>query len=350
MQAWVQDEYGSAEVLRLAEVPDPVPGPGEVLVRVAAASVNAADWHLMRGEPRVARLDRSMFGRRAPKQPIRGRDLAGTVVAVGPDVAGWAPGDEVLGEHEGTLAELVVVPAAVLVRRPASVGVVEAAALPLAATTAAVCLDAGGVGAGTRLLVVGASGGVGTYAVQLAVARGAEVTGVCSSRNVEMVTALGATACLDYTRGEVERASSSYDVVLDLVGNRPVRALRRLLVRGGTLVLSGGGNPGEGGYLGPIGLFLRGKLAAPFLRMRVRVPMAKPDAARLTELVGLVERGVLRPVVERVYPFEEGGAALRHLEVEHARGKLVVAVVPVPAATRASEGEPLSEPGDMMGA
>lgn len=346
MRAWVQDEYGSAEVMRLAEVPDPVPGPGQVLVRVAAASVNAADWHLMRGEPRVARLDRSMFGRRAPRQPIRGRDASGVVVAVGPDVRDWAVGDHVLGEHEGTLAELAVLPASCLVRRPESVGVVEAAALPLAATTAAVCLDAGGVGAGTRLLVVGASGGVGTHAVQLAVARGAEVTGVCSTRNVDLVTALGATACLDYTRGEVERASSSYDVVLDLVGNRPVRALRRLLVRGGTLVLSGGGNPGEGGYLGPIGLFLRGKLAAPFLGMRVRVPMAKPDAARLTELVGMVERGELRPVVERVYPFDEGGGALRHLEVHHTRGKVVVAVAPVP--TR--EPSPVSEPGDMMGA
>ena len=327
MRAWVQDEYGSAEVMRLAELPEPVPGPGEVLVRVAAASVNAADWHLMRGEPRVARLDRSMFGRRAPRQPVRGRDLAGTVVAVGPDVTGWAVGDEVLGEHEATLAELAVAPASCLARRPASVGVVDAAALPLAATTAAVCLDAGGVGAGTRVLVVGASGGVGTYAVQLAVARGAEVTGVCSSRNVDMVTALGATACLDYTRGEVERASSTYDVVVDLVGNRPVRALRRLLVRGGTLVLSGGGNPGEDGYLGPIGLFLRGKIAGPFLGMRVRVPMAEPDAARLTELVGMVERGALRPVVERVYAFEEGVAALRHLEVDHARGKVVVSMM-----------------------
>lgn len=171
MRAWVQDVYGSAEVMRLAEVPDPVPGAGEVLVRVAAVSVNAADWHLMRGEPRVARLDRTTFGRRAPKQPIRGRDVAGTVVAVGPDVQDWRVGDEVLGEHEGTMAELVAVPATCLARRPTGVGVVEAAALPLAATTAATCLDAGRVGEGTRLLVIGASGGVGTYAVQLAVAR-----------------------------------------------------------------------------------------------------------------------------------------------------------------------------------
>lgn len=336
MRAWVQDEYGSAEVMRLAEVPDPAPGPGEVLVRVAAASVNAADWHLMRGEPRVARLDRTMFGRRAPQQPIRGRDVAGTVVAVGPDVRDWQVGDEVLGEHEGTMAELVAVPATCLARRPESVGVIEAAALPLAATTAAVCLDAGGVGEGTRLLVVGASGGVGTYAVQLAVARGAEVTGVCSTRNLEMVGSLGATSVLDYTRGEVETSPAAYDVVLDLVGNRSLRALRRLVVRRGTLVLSGGGSPGEGGYLGPLGLFARGVLAGPFLGARVKVPFAKPDGVRL---VGMVERGELRPVVERVYPFEEGAAALRHLEVDHARGKVVVAVAAVPGDPASPQSE-----------
>ena len=335
MRAWVQDEYGSAEVLRLAEVEDPVPGPGEVLVRVAAASVNAADWHLMRGEPRVARLDRSMFGRRGPRQPIRGRDLAGTVVALGPGVTGWRVGDAVLGEHEGTLAELVVAPASCLARRPDGVTEVDAAALPLAATTAAVCLDAGDVGAGTRLLVLGASGGVGTFAVQLAVARGAEVTGVCSTRNLDLVTSLGATAVLDHTRGEVERHAATYDVVLDLVGNRPFRVLRRLVAGRGTIVLSGGGNPGEGGYLGPIGLFLRGKVAGPLTGVRVRVPMAKPDSARLTQLVAMVDRGALRPVVERVYPFEEGAAAVRHLEVDRARGKVVVAGT--------------SDPADMMG-
>lgn len=325
MRAWVQEEYGGSEVMRLADVPEPVPGTGEVLVRVGAVSLNAADWHIMRGEPRVARLDRTNFGRRRPKQPIRGRDVAGTVVALGPDVQTWQVGDEVLGEHEGTLAELATLPAACLARRPPAVGVVEAAALPLAATTAATCLDAGRVGVGTRLLVIGASGGVGTYAVQLAVARGAEVVGVCSTRNVEMVTSLGANAVLDYTHGEVERSTTTYDVVLDLVGNRSLRVLRRLVARRGRLVLAGGGNPGEGGYLGPIGLFARGALLGRLLGMRVTVPFAKPDAARLTELVCMVERGELRPVVERVYPFEEGAAALRHLEVDHARGKVVVA-------------------------
>lgn len=324
MRAWVQDEYGGAEVLRLAEVPDPVPGPHEVLVRVSAASLNAADWHLMRGEPRVARLDRTTFGRRGPRNPIRGRDLAGTVVSVGSEVRDRQVGDEVLGEHEGTLAELVAVPAGCLAARPTSLGVREAAALPMAATTAAVCLDAGDVGQGTRLLVVGASGGVGTFAVQLAVARGAEVVGVCSTRNVEMVRSLGAASCLDYTRGEVERSTTTYDVVLDLVGNRSLRGLRRLVRRGGTLVLSGGGNPGDGGYLGPVGLLARGAVLGRLLGIRVKVPFAKPDGERVGELVGMVERGELRPVVERVYPFEEGAAALRHLEVDHTRGKVVV--------------------------
>ncbi|WP_300643928.1 NAD(P)-dependent alcohol dehydrogenase [Nocardioides sp.] len=338
MRAWVQDVYGSAEVMGLADVPEPVPGTGEVLVRVAAVSLNAADWHIMRGEPRVARLDRTNFGRRRPKQPIRGRDVAGTVVAVGPGVEDWQVGDEVLGEHEGTLAELVAVPASCLARRPEAVGVVEAAA----ATTAVTCLDAGGVGAGTRLLVVGASGGVGTFAVQLAVARGAEVTGVCSSRNLDMVTSLGASAVLDYTRGEVERSTTTYDVVLDLVGNRSLRDLRRLVAPRGRLVLAGGGNPGEGGYLGPIGLFARGALLGRLLGMRVTVPFAKPDAARLAELVGMVERGELRPVVERVYPFEDGAAALRHLEVDHARGKVVVAVAAAPGEKVDPGAEPPS--------
>lgn len=327
MKALVQDIYGTSDVLRLEDVADPVPAAGEVLVRIAAASVNAADWHIMRGEPRVARLmDRTIFGRRGPRQPIRGRDLAGTIEAVGPGVVGWKVGDEVLGEDEATLAEYAAVPAASLARRPAGLSVEEAAALPLAAVTADLCLTAGAVRAGQRVLVVGASGGVGTFAVQLAVASGATVTGVCSTRNVELVTSLGASAVVDYTEQDFTRTGASYDVVVDLVGNRRLRDLRRVVAKGGTLVLSGGGNPGEGRILGPVGLMAKGGLFGRLLGLRVQIPLAKPDAARLGELAVMAAAGELRPVIERTFPLADAAAAIRHLEVEHARGKVVVTV------------------------
>ncbi|NYI46595.1 NADPH:quinone reductase-like Zn-dependent oxidoreductase [Nocardioides aromaticivorans] len=327
MKALVQDIYGTSDVLRLEDVADPVPGEDEVLVRIAAASVNAADWHIMRGEPRVARLmDRTIFGRRGPRQPIRGRDLAGTIEAVGPGVVGWKVGDEVLGEDEATLAEYAAVPAASLARRPAGLSVEEAAALPLAAVTADLCLTAGAVRAGQRVLVVGASGGVGTFAVQLAVASGATVTGVCSTRNVELVTSLGASAVVDYTEQDFTRTGASYDVVVDLVGNRRLRDLRRVVAKGGTLVLSGGGNPGEGRILGPVGLMAKGGLFGRLLGLRVQIPLAKPDAARLGELAVMAAAGELRPVIERTFPLADAAAAIRHLEVEHARGKVVVTV------------------------
>ncbi len=327
MKALVQDIYGTSDVLRLEDVANPVPGEGEVLVRIAAASVNAADWHIMRGEPRVARLmDRTIFGRRGPRQPIRGRDLAGTIEAVGPGVVGWKVGDEVLGEDEATLAEYAAVPAASLARRPAGLSVEEAAALPLAAVTADLCLTAGAVRAGQRVLVVGASGGVGTFAVQLAVASGATVTGVCSTRNVELVTTLGASAVVDYTEQDFTRTGASYDVVVDLVGNRRLRDLRRVVAKGGTLVLSGGGNPGEGRILGPVGLMAKGGLFGRLLGLRVQIPLAKPDAARLGELAVMAAAGELRPVIERTFPLADAAAAIRHLEVEHARGKVVVTV------------------------
>lgn len=327
MRAVVQDVYGSSEVLRLADVPRPEPADGEVLVRVAAASLNAADWHIMRGEPRVARLaGRSVFGRRAPREPVRGRDLAGTVVAVGAGVTQWRVGDDVLGEHEATLAEHVAVPAACLARKPASVSFEQAAALPLAATTADLLLTEGLVASGSRVLLLGASGGVGTFAVQLAAERGARVTGVCSTRNVDLVRSLGAAEVVDYRTHDVARSGATYDVVVDLVGNRGLLQLRRLVARGGTLVLSGGGNPGEGRHVGPLGLMAKGALLGRLLGLRVRIPLAKPDAERLAHLVAMVEDGRLRPVVERTYPLAEAPAAMHHLEVEHARGKIVVVV------------------------
>lgn len=327
MKALVQDIYGTSDVLRLEDVEDPAPGAGEVLVRIAAASVNAADWHIMRGEPRVARLmDRAIFGRRAPRERIRGRDFTGTIEVVGPGVTGWQVGDEVLGEDEATFAEHAAVPVSCLARKPAGLSFEQAAALPLAAGTADLCLTAGAVRAGQRVLVIGASGGVGTFAVQLAALRGASVTGVCSTRNVELVSSLGASAVVDYTQQDFARAGASYDVVVDLVGNRRLRDLRRVVAKGGTLVLSGGGNPGEGRILGPVGLMAKGGLFGRLLGLRVQIPLARPDGARLAQLAAMAAAGELRAVIERTFPLADAAAAIRHLEVEHARGKVVVII------------------------
>ena len=327
MKALVQDVYGSPDVLRLEDVDRPEPGDGEVLVRVAAASVNAADWHTLRGEPRIARLmNPGAFGRTGPRQRIRGRDFAGTIEAVGPGVTGWQVGDAVLGEAEATFAEYAAVPQGCLARRPEGLSFEDAAALPLAATTADLCLTRGGVESGHRVLVVGASGGVGTFAVQLATALGATVTGVCSTRNVGLVESLGATTVVDYTCEDFSRTGARYDVVLDLVGSRGLRDLRRVVAPGGRLVLSGGGNPGEGRYVGPVGLMARGALFGRLLGLRVQVPVAAPDGQRLAALAAMAAGGALRPVVERTYPLAEAAAAVRHLEVQHARGKIVVTV------------------------
>ena len=327
MKALVQDIYGTSDVLRVDEVDRPKPASGEVLVRIAAASVNAADWHIMRGEPRVARLmDRHTFGRTGPRQRIRGRDFAGTIEDLGPGVTGWQVGDEVLGEHVATLAEYAAVPQNCLARKPTELPFEAAAALPLAAVTADLCLTRGQVGSGHRVLVIGASGGVGTFAVQLAAGLGATVTGVCRTGNIDLVTSLGAAEVVDYTREDFTRAGVAYDVVLDLVGNRTLGDLRRVVAPGGRLVLSGGGNAGEGTLLGPVGLMAKGRLLGRMLGLQVMTPMAEPDAARLTELAAMAARGDIRAVVERTYPLHDAAAAIRHLEVEHARGKIVVTV------------------------
>lgn len=327
MKALIQDRYGSPDVLRIAEVPTPSPGPGEVRVAVRAASVNAADWHLMRGEPRVVRhLDRTTFGSDGPRQRVRGMDFAGIVDAVGDDVTAWRAGDEVFGEAEGSLAEYVVAEEGVLAAKPARLPFEEAAAVPLAGNTALVCLRAGRLGAGQSVLVNGASGGVGTFAVQIAAAWGATVTAVCSARNAELVRSLGATHVVDYGRADFAASGERYDAVLDLVGNRSLRDLRRAVRRGGTLVLSGGGVSGEQGFLGPLRLMAAAKLVGRLSRLRVQVPLAKPDGAALAELSALIEAGSVRPVIDRTFAFADAAEAIRYLEVEHARAKVVVSV------------------------
>lgn len=326
----MQERYGGPEVLALQDVDDPVPGAGEVLVRVRASSLNAADWHVMRGDPSIVRiLDRKTFGWRAPRQAVRGHDVAGVVEAVGPGVIGFAVGDEVFGEApgEGAFAELVATRADVLVPKPAELTFDQAAAIPLAGTTALTGLRDGGLGAGQRLLVNGASGGVGTFAVQIGGALGAEVTAVCRDRNVDLARALGADHVVDYRTDDFAESGERYDVVLDLVGNRSLADLRRVLTADGVLLLSGGGTSEGGSLLGPMRLFtiaaLRARSARP---QRLLAFRAEPSAAALADLCAMIAAGTLRPVVDRTYPFLELPAAMRYLEEEHARAKVVITV------------------------
>jgi len=232
----------------------------------------------------------------------------------------------VLGEDDATLAEYAAVGQSCLAHKPDALSFEEAAAMPLAAVTADLCLRQGGVQAGHRVLIIGASGGVGTFAVQLAAARAAAVTAVCSTRNIDLVTSLGAEQVVDYTRDDFTDVGRAYDVVLDLVGNRGLRDLRRVVAPNGRLVLSGGGNPGQGEYLGPVGLMAKAGLFGRILGLRVHIPRAAPDAERLTELADMAARGEIRPVIDRVYPLADAVEAIRHLEVEHARGKIVVTI------------------------
>ncbi|WP_030607535.1 NAD(P)-dependent alcohol dehydrogenase [Streptomyces fulvoviolaceus] len=324
MKAVVQDRYGSADVLEFREVDQPVPAAGEVLVRVHAAAVNAYDWHLMHGDPK---LFRTVAGLRRPKVRIRGRDVAGRVEAVGSGVKGLHPGDEVFGEADGTFAEFVCAQDGEVDLKPANLTFEQAAAMPLAANTALMGLrDVAGVRAGQTVLVNGASGGVGTFAVQIAKAYGAEVTGVCSTRNVDLVRSLGADHVIDYTREDFTRGTPRYDVVLDLVGNRSLGELRRALTPAGALVLSGGGVYEGGSVLGPMRLLLGARLVSPFVRQRVLQLPAKASKENLSALRELAESGKVTPVIERTYPLAEAAEAIRHLEVEHARSKIVVTV------------------------
>jgi NADPH:quinone reductase-like Zn-dependent oxidoreductase len=324
MKAIVQDGYGSADVLQLREIDKPVVTEGGVLVRVRAASVNARDWHLMRGDPYVARPS---FGLRRPRVKIRGTDFAGRVEAVGPDVQRFRPGDEVFGEADGAFAEYVCAPDGVVEPKPANLTFEQAAAVPLAGNTALMGVrDVARVEPGQQVLINGASGGVGTFAVQIAKSFGAEVTGVCSTRNLELIRSLGADHVIDYTVEDFTRNGRQYDVVFDLVGNRSLTDFRRALTPEGTLVLSGGGVSGGGSLFGPMGLFVKGQLMARFVHHRLLPLTVKPSQENLATLRELAESGKIAPVIDRTYPLSETPEAIRYLEVEHARAKVVITV------------------------
>jgi len=310
MKAIVQHRYGSPDVLQFTDVDQPVPADREVLVRVRAASLNARDWHVLRGDPYVARPSADL-GLRRPNVKIRGTDFAGRVEAVGPGVTGVQVGDEVYGDATGAFAEYVVVPEEKVSAKPANLTYEQAAA---------------NLQPGQRLLINGASGGVGTFAVQLGKALGAEVTGVCSTRNVELIRSIGADHVVDYTSSDFSRTDHKYDVVLDLVGNRSLTDLRRALVRNGILVLSGGGVFTGGSVFGPIGLILKAKLSAPFVRQRVVLLQPTMNKADLVTLCELAESGKIVPAIDRTYPLAAAADALHYLEAEHARSKVVLTV------------------------
>ncbi len=324
-RAIAQHRYGSPDVLKVSSIPKPSPGPDEVLLRVRAASINARDWHIMRGEPRLARLlDRSSFGLRRPRVAIRGTDLAGTVEAVGKGVTRWRVGDRVFGEGTATLAEHAVAPADQLVPIPTGMGFCEAATLPLAATTALLCLDAAEPARGDSVLINGASGGVGTFAIQLARSMGLYVTAVVSPRNKALADSLGADRVIDYTADDFTRDGSVYDVVVDLVGNRSLSDLRRAVRPGGALVLSGGGSSGQGRLVGPLRLLVWGQVYGSIRGLRVLTPQAAPDAGLLARIADLTASAHIAPIIDRRFRLENAADAIRYLEVHHARGKVVI--------------------------
>jgi NADPH:quinone reductase-like Zn-dependent oxidoreductase len=324
MKAIVQDRYGPPDVLELRDIETPTAGDNEVLVRVHAAAVNALDWHYMRGDPYVARPS---MGLRRPKLRIRGRDFAGRVEAVGEGVDRLRPGDEVFGEADGAFAEYVSAPAGAVDPKPANLTFEQAAAVPVAGNTALVGLrDLAQVRPGQRVLINGASGGVGTFAVQIARSLGAEVTGVCSARNADLVRSIGADHVIDYASEDFSRNGQRYDVVFDLVGNRSLTDCRRALTPDGTLVLSGGGVSEGGSLVGPMALFVKGMLLSRFVRHRLLQFTEKPSSENLAALRELIESRAVAPVVDRTYQLSEVPEAIRYLEVDHARAKVVVAV------------------------
>ncbi|WP_072920873.1 NAD(P)-dependent alcohol dehydrogenase [Geodermatophilus obscurus] len=327
MTAVVQDRYGPApeDLLRVAQIARPTISDDEVLVRVRAASVDRGTWHIMAGLPYPIRL--AGFGLRRPKYANPGRNLAGTVEAVGADVTGLAPGDEVFGMATSTFAEYAPASPAKLAPKPAALTFEQAAAVPISGSTALQAVrDHGHVQAGETVLVIGASGGVGSFAVQLAKAAGAEVTGVCSTTKMGLVRALGADHVIDHTRADFADDGHRYDVVLDTGGNTPLRRLRRTLTPRGRLVIVGGETDGR--LLGGSDRQFRATLLSPFISQQLGTFVASENATDLNTLRGLIEAGTVTAAVDRTYPLTGVSTAIRHLLDGQVRGKLVVSVAP----------------------
>ena len=324
MKAIVQDRFGSADVLEVRDVPDPVAGPGDVLVEVRAAGCGPDVWHLMAGKPYFVR---AMPGFRKMNVGVRGRDVSGRVGAVGANVTGLRPGDEVMGVVEGSFAEFAIAAPDKLVRKPERLTFEQAAAAPISGLTAVQALrDVARLQPGQTVLVIGAAGGVGTLAVQIAKAYGAgRVTAVCSGPKADLVRSIGADDVIDYTREDVTDGSRTWDVIVDCAGRRPLRHLRRALTRGGTLAIVGG--DGGGNWTGGFGRqILRAPLLSLFVSQRLKPVVATEPHADLEALRELIEAGSVTPVVDRTFALNEAADAVRYLELGHSAGKVVVTV------------------------
>jgi NADPH:quinone reductase-like Zn-dependent oxidoreductase len=323
VRAIVQERYGPPDVLELRDVVRPVIGDEEVLIRVRAASVNPVDWHFIEGLPHIMRLMGS--GLLGPKRRFPGVDVAGEVEAVGKSVPNLRTGDAVFGWCEGAFAEYACASESQFVRKPDGLTFEQAAAVPLAATTALQGLrDLGQVQPGQEVLIIGAGGGVGTFAVQIARSLGAEVTAVCSGGKAEMVRSIGADHVIDYTREDFTEGEQRYEVIFELAGDRPSSHLRRALTPKGTLVLSSG--DGGGRWLGPMGRIVWSMASAPFVSQKVVTWVTSMSRADLVALKELIEAGKVTPVIDRSYPLDEVPEAIRYLEEGHARGKIVITV------------------------
>lgn len=323
MRAISHDRYGSADVLELRDIEVPTLEPDRVLVRVHAAALNPLDWHFMTGTPYLLRL---MAGLRKPKQAVRGADMSGVVEAVGSDVDGLAPGDEVFGGGPGCFADYVACRVENLAAKPADQSFAEAAAIPVAAVTALQGLrDHAGLQPGQSVLINGASGGVGTYAVQIAKNLGADVTAVCSTRNVELVRSLGADHVVDYTVDDFAAADRRYDAILDNIGNRSFADCRRAMTETGVLVIVSG--PKENKLLGPITRSVLAKGRFLFGSQRAVTFTANETHDELAALADMATAGRLRSVIDRTYPLEATADAMRYLADGHARGKIIIDVV-----------------------
>ncbi|MEV6411022.1 NAD(P)-dependent alcohol dehydrogenase [Kribbella sp. NPDC051718] len=321
MRAVVRDSYGTADVLRVAEIAKPTPGPGEVLVQVEAGGLDRGAWHLMTGKPYLLRL---VFGVRRPRNPLLGRELAGRVVALGEGVSKFAEGDEVFGIGEGSFAQYAVARIDKLAAKPAGLAFAEAAVLGISATTALQALRHGKIQAGQKVLITGASGGVGSYAVQLAKAFGAEVTGTASTAKLALVQKFGADHVLDYTNEDFADGTHRYDLIIDLAGNPTLKRLRRALTKTGTAVIAGG--EGGGPISGGTDRQLRGQLLSLFIRQRLTGLLAKENAADLEILLELVEAGKVQPSIDSVVPLDGVPQALVDLGDGLVSGKIAVAV------------------------
>ena len=323
MKAMVQDKYGSPDVLSLQEIDTPEIGDDDVLIRVQAAGVHSGDWHLMKGEPYLMRVVGLGFS--GPKARVRGMDVAGKVETVGKKVTRFQAGDDVFGVCDGAFAEHARAHQDKIAHMPSNLSYELAAAVPTSACTALQALrDAGEIQPGQKVLIIGASGGVGMYAVRIAKSFGAEVTGVCRTAKMDMVRSIGADHVIDYTAGDFTRRGMRYDLILDTGGNRSLSALRRALTSHGTLVLVGGETDER--LIGALGRSMRALILSPFVSQRLRMILAITKRDDLLFLKELIEAGKLTPIIDRTYPLSEVPDAIRYLSAGHAMGKIVINV------------------------